>query len=52
MGEAVRILIFVGFWDLIKIQLNDSHESKNILSFRFAYKKQALNGFPFLPYNI
>ena len=27
MGEAVRILIFVGFSDCIKIQLKDSHES-------------------------
>ena len=54
MGEAVRILIFAGLWDriIIKFQLKDSHESKNILSFRFAHKKQTLNAFPFLPYNI
>ena len=44
-GEAVRILIFVGFWDCIKIQLKDSHEPKNVLSFRFAHKKQTLNTF-------
>lgn len=52
MGEAVRILIFVGFWNCIKIQLKDSHESKKILSFRFAHKKQTLNAFASLPYII